>query len=184
MMESSDNATNALYIRPLRKPSVVELPPGVVKPQDLPLDPIKENVKLKRLFDIIGEPNEPRSPTLVCKVGSTILQNPLVSRNHQKEMQVEYGLPGLVQVTQQFTRSQKATDHLSPMNVTKARKNRRQWRTWSPWRKWNRWSPWRRWRAWRWWRAWSQWKPWSERCTFEFCYMCSLQFWIYWIDSL
>ena len=67
MMEGSEisfdhalNATNALYIRPLRKPNVVELPPGVVKPQDLPLDPIKENVKLKRLFDITGEPNEPR----------------------------------------------------------------------------------------------------------------------------
>ena len=46
MMESAEisfdhalNATNALYIRPLRTPNVVELPAGVVKP------------------------NEPRSPT-------------------------------------------------------------------------------------------------------------------------
>jgi len=68
MMESAEisfdhalNATNALYIRPLRKPNVVEMPPGVVKPQDLLLEPIKGNVKLKHLFDIIGEVNFPEA---------------------------------------------------------------------------------------------------------------------------
>ena len=77
-MESSEvsfdhtlNATNALYIRPLRTPNVVELPPGVVKPQDLPLDPIK-NVKLKRLVDIIGEVNFPEAKR--TEITNTCLQ--------------------------------------------------------------------------------------------------------------
>ena len=68
MMESAEislehalNATNALFLRPLRKPNVVELPPGVVKPADLPLETVRDNGKVKHLFDVIGEINFPEA---------------------------------------------------------------------------------------------------------------------------
>ena len=54
-LENALHATNALYLRKLSKPNVVELPVGVVKPQDLPLENIKENVRAKHMFDVIGE---------------------------------------------------------------------------------------------------------------------------------
>lgn len=54
-LEHALNATNALFLRPLRKPDVVELPPGVVKPSDLPLEPFKTGTKTKHVFDVIGE---------------------------------------------------------------------------------------------------------------------------------
>ena len=54
-LENALHATNALYLRKLSKPNVVELPVGMVKPQDLPLENMKENVKVKHMFDVIGE---------------------------------------------------------------------------------------------------------------------------------
>ena len=54
-LEHALNATNALYLRSLSKPNVVELPPGVVKPSDLPLEIMKNDAKVKHVFDVVGE---------------------------------------------------------------------------------------------------------------------------------
>ena len=54
-LEHALNATNALYLRSLSKPNVVELPPGVVKPSDLPLEIMKNDAKVKHVLDVVGE---------------------------------------------------------------------------------------------------------------------------------
>ena len=66
MMDSSEislehalNATNALYLRSPSKPNVVELPPGVVKLSDLPLEIMKNDAKVRHVFDVIGEVDFP-----------------------------------------------------------------------------------------------------------------------------
>lgn len=45
----------ALLLRTLRKPNVVESPPGLAKPSDLPLELFKAGAKAKHVFDVIGE---------------------------------------------------------------------------------------------------------------------------------
>ena len=53
-MENGLNATNALHLRVLRKPNIVDMPPGPVAPPDLPLALPSENAKPRHIFDLIG----------------------------------------------------------------------------------------------------------------------------------
>lgn len=53
-MENALNATNALHLRVLRKPNIVDMPPGPVAPPDLPLALPSENAKPRHIFDLIG----------------------------------------------------------------------------------------------------------------------------------
>ena len=47
-LENALNATNSVTLRTLRKPNVVDLPPGPVRPCDLPLKDLDENAKVRQ----------------------------------------------------------------------------------------------------------------------------------------
>ena len=53
-LETALNATNALFLKNLSKPNVVDLPRGPVSPTDLPLDHPKDKSKAKHFFDFVG----------------------------------------------------------------------------------------------------------------------------------
>ena len=53
-MEASLDATNALILKTLTAPNVVDLPRGHVSPPDLPLQPVHNQAKLGHVFDMVG----------------------------------------------------------------------------------------------------------------------------------
>ena len=71
-MENALNATNALLLRALRTPNVVDMPFGPVTPPDLPLQVVtQEQTQLKHVFDVVGPIDFPlalkEQVTQICK---------------------------------------------------------------------------------------------------------------------
>ena len=56
-LENALNATNAMSLKPLKKPNVVDLPGGAVLPSDLPLVSLQDHGRARHVFDIVGMVN-------------------------------------------------------------------------------------------------------------------------------
>ena len=71
-MENALNATNALLLRALRAPNVVDMPHDPVTPPDLPLQAVtQEQTPLKHVLDVVGPVDFPlalkEQVTQICK---------------------------------------------------------------------------------------------------------------------